>query len=138
MSNRIRRRIGALAQLLPRGWHELRHGVRRADRAGSRPVPMDMVTSVEVPMLLDALALRLDPDACTGQRLVVNLVVTDEAAGTSEHHVLWVENSCCTTGSGTHLAEAHATATSSRRSSCRWRSVAWASPRGSNSMVNPT
>ncbi|MCB0952538.1 MAG: hypothetical protein KDB13_07420, partial [Microthrixaceae bacterium] len=92
------------------GAHELRHGAPSGS-GGIQTASMDMVTSVEVPMLLDALALRLDPDACAGQRLVVNLVVTDGASGTSEHHVLWVENSVLHHRSGTHLAEAHATAT---------------------------
>ncbi len=68
--------------------------------------------SIEVPMLLDALALRLDPDACSGQRLVLNLVVTGASSdGGDENHVLWVENSVLHHRARTHLDDAHATAT---------------------------
>jgi alkyl sulfatase BDS1-like metallo-beta-lactamase superfamily hydrolase len=77
---------------------------------------MDLVLSVEVPMLLDALALRLDPDACAGQRLAVNLVVTGpvtegDPVVDAERHVLWVENSVLHHRNGVHLAEVDATAT---------------------------
>lgn len=97
------------------GAHELRNGAPSGG-GGIETASMDLVLSVEVPMLLDALALRLDPGACAGQRLVVNLVVTgsgsDGGAGAdAERHVLWVENSVLHHRNGVHLAEAHATAT---------------------------
>jgi alkyl sulfatase BDS1-like metallo-beta-lactamase superfamily hydrolase len=45
--------------------------------------------SMEVSMLLDAFALRLRAEDCEGQRLVLNLELTD----IGERHVVWVENS---------------------------------------------
>ncbi len=105
------------------GAHELRNGAPRGG-GGIETAAIDLVMAVEVPMLLDALALRLNPNACAGQRLVVNLVVTgNDLGGTdrsadggtgSENHVVWVENSVLHHRSGTHLAEAHATATLSK------------------------
>jgi alkyl sulfatase BDS1-like metallo-beta-lactamase superfamily hydrolase len=79
---------------------------------GIETASTDLVLSVEVPMLLDALALRLDPDACAGERLVVNLVVTIPGFGADgERHALWVENSVLHHRNGVHLTDAHATAT---------------------------
>jgi len=93
------------------GAHELRHG-RPEGSGGIETASMDLVMSVEVPMLLDALALRLDPEACAGERLVLNLVVSDAGPGGGpEDHVLWVENSVLHHRSETHLDDAHATAT---------------------------
>lgn len=106
------------------GAHELRNGPPSGG-GGIETASMDLVLSVEVPMLLDALALRLDPQACAGQRLVVNLVVTGPATGgdrslqpadgdplvDGERHVLWIENSVLHHRNGVHLAEADATAT---------------------------
>ncbi len=88
------------------GAHELRHGGPEG-RGSIEASGMDLVLSVKVPMLLDALALRLDPEACAGEHLVVNLVISD----IGERHVLWVRNSVLHHRSETHLDEAHATAT---------------------------
>ncbi len=92
--------------------HELRNGLREGVGAAIETASMELVMAVEVPMLLDALALRLDPEACAGEHLVVNLVITDAAPdGGPEDHVLWVENSVLHHRNETHLDGAHATAT---------------------------
>jgi len=69
------------------GAHELRHG--GAGTGGISTASPDLVLAVPVGLLLDALAIRLDPDACAGRRLSVNLRITD----LGEDHRLWVENS---------------------------------------------
>ncbi len=93
------------------GAHELRNGGPDGG-AAIETSAFELVMSVEVPMLLDALALRLDPVACEGEHLVVNLVVTDSGPdGGPEEHVLWVQNSVLHHRSETHLDGAHATAT---------------------------
>ncbi|MGI9578774.1 MAG: alkyl/aryl-sulfatase [Microthrixaceae bacterium] len=93
------------------GAHELRHGGPEG-AAAIETSAFELVMAVEVPMLLDALALRLDPVACAGEHLVLNLIVTDSGPdGSPEDHVLWVENSVLHHRNETHLDAAHATAT---------------------------
>ena len=96
------------------GAHELRHGVPSAGRAVELR-SLDLVRAIEVSMLLDALALRLDPDACAGARLALNLVVTDLGQGRAdERHALWVERSVLHHRDGAHLDDADATVTLSK------------------------
>lgn len=96
------------------GAHELRNGAPQGS-VGIETAAMDLVMAVEVPMLLDTLALRLDPDACDGEHLIVNLLVTGLGEGREdERHVLWVRNSVLNHRNGVHLPEAHATVTLSK------------------------
>jgi len=87
------------------GAAELRHG--GAAEGGAEAAALDLVMAVPVPMLLDALALRLDPGVCAGQRLALNLVFTD----LRERHCLWVANSVLHHRNGVHLDDADATVT---------------------------
>ena len=95
------------------GAAELRTGGARGS-SGMSTGSRDLVLAVEVPMLLDALALRLDPDACDGQRLVLNLWVDTAGGAQPEKHVLWVENSVLNHRNGVHLDHADATVSLSK------------------------
>lgn len=91
------------------GAHELRNGAPEGG-GGIQTASVDLVMSVEVPMLLDALALRLDDGACAGQRLVLNLVVTEVGPGRAdEKHVVWVQNSVLHNRAQAHFEDANAT-----------------------------
>jgi alkyl sulfatase BDS1-like metallo-beta-lactamase superfamily hydrolase len=86
------------------GAHELRHG-KPDGTGGAQSNAIDLVMSMDVPLLLDAFALRLRAEECEGQRLVLNLELTD----LGERHVLWVENSVMHHRADTAFADADAT-----------------------------
>jgi alkyl sulfatase BDS1-like metallo-beta-lactamase superfamily hydrolase len=85
------------------GAHELRHGHPQGVGVAESNA-LDLVMSMEVSMLLDAFALRLRAEDCEGQRLVLNLELTD----IGERHVVWVENSVLHHRSDTAFADADA------------------------------
>lgn len=69
------------------GAHELRHGKPAARAAGS--ASPDVIRAVPFSLLLDYLAVRLDPDKAAGKRMTINWVLPD----TREQALLRLENS---------------------------------------------
>jgi alkyl sulfatase BDS1-like metallo-beta-lactamase superfamily hydrolase len=85
------------------GAHELRNGHPQGF-GGAETSAIDLVMSMEVSLLLDAFALRLRAEDCEGERLVLNLELTD----LGERHAVWVENSVLHHRRDTALADADA------------------------------
>ena len=89
------------------GAMELRRGVTPLPAAS---IPPDLVRSLPMELVFDALGTRLNADKAAGQRIVINWVLTD----TNERHVTRVENSALTHSSGRQDGAADATVTLTR------------------------
>ena len=71
------------------GAQELRHGVKELPRPAASPQSLH---ALDMDMLLDSLAVRLDAAKAKGKRLALRLTLTDAPKG-QEQHSVWVGNS---------------------------------------------
>ncbi|MGE3541557.1 MAG: alkyl/aryl-sulfatase [Candidatus Tectimicrobiota bacterium] len=89
------------------GAQELRHGVLRWPQ---QRLSLDLIRATPTRMLLDVVAVRLNPKRAQGKRLVLNLVLSD----VNERHLITVDNSVLVHEEGLSDAQADATVTMPR------------------------
>jgi alkyl sulfatase BDS1-like metallo-beta-lactamase superfamily hydrolase len=92
------------------GARELRQGMTRLPAAS---IPADLVRSLPMELVFDAMDTRLNPDKAAGKKIVLNWVITD-AQGKVQRYATRVENSALTHSSGQQDRAADATITLAR------------------------
>ena len=82
-------------------------------RLPAASIPPDLVRSLPMELVFDAMGTRLNPDKAAGKKMALNWLITD-AQGKVQRYVTRVENSALTHSSGRQDSAADATITLAR------------------------